>query len=75
MIRVTVEIVPFGRDEWAKRVGTLLIANDGTEVGDVGNYVFVRKDDRMGYHEGTIMNHDRSGSVWDIIAKCTTEEK
>lgn len=70
MIRVTVEIVPFGRDEWAKRVGTLLIANDGTGDADTGNYVFVRKDDRTGYREGSVSDHAREGSVWDIIGKC-----
>ena len=74
MIRVTVELVPFGRDEWAKRVGTLLIANDGTLRGEsIGNYVFIRDDDRTGRHEGKVSGHDRSGSVWDIIRKCLTE--
>lgn len=71
MIRVTVELVPFGRDEWAKRIGTLLIANDGTLRGeDVGNYVFIRDDDQVGRREGSVSGHDRSGSVWDLIGKC-----
>jgi hypothetical protein len=71
MIRVTVELVPFGRDEWAKRIGTLLIANDGTLRGeDMGNYVFIRDDDQVGRREGSVSEHDRSGSVWDLIGKC-----
>jgi hypothetical protein len=75
MIRVTVELVPFGRDDMARRIGTLLVANDGTLRGtDTGNYVYVVRDDVSGYREGKVTDHDRSGTVWDLVGKCITAE-
>lgn len=75
MIRVTVELVPFGRDDMARRVGTLLVANDGTlRETETGNYVYVMRDDLSGYHEGKVLGHDRSGTVWDLIGKCIETE-
>lgn len=38
MIRVTVEVVPFGVEQNAHTVGTVYIANDGTGDRDLGNY-------------------------------------
>ena len=70
MIRVTVELVPFGRDEYAKRIGTLLIANDGTGSVDVSDYVWVARDDMSGHHEGRVSGHDRQSNIWQLIAKC-----
>jgi hypothetical protein len=39
MIRVTIELLPFGSEEGRKHLGTIEIANDGTGTVDCGNYM------------------------------------
>lgn len=38
MLRVTVEIVPFGMEEAARTLGTLSVINLRTQPGDVADY-------------------------------------
>ena len=71
MIRVTVELVPYGIDT-PRRIGTLLIANDGTGDQATGHYVYVRSDNRDGRAEGRVPDHDREATVWELIGKCVT---
>ena len=40
MIRVTVELVPYGDESRAKTLHTAVIANDGTGTKNQGNYHF-----------------------------------
>lgn len=68
MLRVTVELVPHGRESLSKRIGTLLIANDGSD-----NYVFTGRDDQGRMVEGRVVDHDFSESVWSLIHKSTRE--
>lgn len=68
MLRVTVELVPYGDEARSRRVGTLLIANDGAD-----RYVFTGKDDRGNVVEGKVMDHDRTESVWSLLHKTTRE--
>ena len=70
MLRITVELVPFGQEKYAKNIGTMLVTNDGSGDGRFDSYVYVAKDDRGNQLEGTIEKHDRSMSVWNLIAKC-----
>ena len=65
MLRITVELVPYGRESLSRRIGTLLIANDGSD-----RYVFTGKDDRGNVVEGDVLDHDPSASVWSLVGKC-----
>lgn len=38
MIRVTIELLPFGSEAGRKHLGTIDIANDGTGTAEKGNY-------------------------------------
>jgi predicted transcriptional regulator YdeE len=40
MLRVTVELVPFGIESNSKEIFTLLIGNDGTGTQEEGNYTY-----------------------------------
>jgi hypothetical protein len=72
VIRVTVEIVPFGEESQAYKVGTMLIANDGFGNSDYGNYGFAYQyDDRRDVPVafGTIERFPRNLGAWALVKK------
>lgn len=48
MLRVTVEVVPFGIEAAAETLDTIYIANDGTGTPEIGNYDVYTEDPRGG---------------------------
>ncbi len=69
MIRVRVELVPFGNEENSREIAQMVIANDGTGNSDLGNYGFARSD-TFDHEEGAVFTFDRKRSVWELIGKC-----
>lgn len=69
MLRVTLEIVPFGIEAEAKEIGTMLIANDGTGNAGVGNYVFTYTENDAQYN-GTVIDFPRSMGAWELVMRC-----
>lgn len=68
MLRVKVEVVPFGIESLTKALTTVVVANDGTgphdEAGHMthGNYDVYTEDDRTGrQHIGRIEGFERTG--------------
>ena len=50
MLRVTVEVVPFGIEQAAETIDTIYVGNDGTGGPEVGNYDVYTRDPRGGPH-------------------------
>ena len=69
MLRVTVEIVPFGIENRAREIGKMLIANDGTGDYHTGNYVFTYNEDSRVYN-GAVYDFPRSMGAWELLARC-----
>ena len=68
MLRITVELVPFGDESRSKQIGKGYIVNDGTGDSKTGNYdcTFYELDnDRK--REVKIKNFDRSKGFWSLI--------
>jgi hypothetical protein len=40
MLRVTIELVPYGKEEDKEKIVSLIIANDGTGTKELGNYKY-----------------------------------
>ena len=70
MIRVRVDLVPFGNEDEAKEIGQLVLANDGYGNIFTGNYVFVYADDRGNEYEGSVKDFPRNQGIWKLIAEC-----
>ena len=70
MIRVTVDLVPFGEEDNSKTIGKFVLANDGKGDVDYSDYVFVYSDDLDGEREGTVKNFKRSEGIWKLISEC-----
>lgn len=72
MLRVTIELVPFGDESRAREIGTMLIANDGEGTYAKGNYAYVYGyTDRRGvrFSTGTVKNFYRNQGAWALIKK------
>jgi hypothetical protein len=78
MIRVTVEIVPFGIEEDAEKIATMLIANNGN-----GNYEFGDYDFSYNYIKnpeppttGSFKGFPRRLGAWSLVkAVLSVDEK
>jgi hypothetical protein len=80
MIRVTIELLPFGIDALKKHMATIEIANDIEQTaatsGKKGTYVarfsrISQHDEHLGFYDrtGTVKNiaRNRSGAVYRIL--------
>jgi len=70
MIRVTVDLVPYGDEEKSMQIGEMIIANDGTAGPEFCNYVFTMRDDSRGTDFGTLKEFYRPAGIWELIAEC-----
>lgn len=70
MIRVRVDLVPFGREAEAKEIAQLVLANDGSGNAFTGNYVFVYADNSGEEHEGSVKDFPRRQGIWKLIEEC-----
>lgn len=71
MIRVTVELIPHGREALAETIAVGEIWNDGTSlVRGLGNYGFRLEDDRHELLlEGKLQHHNRAQTVWALLRR------
>ena len=69
MIRVKVDIVPYGNEDEARQVAQMIIANDGTGDNNIANYGFVYSDN-SDFGEGAVFDFSRSTGIWELIYKC-----
>lgn len=73
MIRVTVELVPFGDEARKKTIGIMNIANDGTGDIEIGHYEARLEDDRGTEKTVSVLNHIRQDGVWRLIRRALIE--
>lgn len=76
MLRVTVEIVPFGSEDGAKKLGTMIIGNV-TPFNDPSSYhVWVDEDPRKNPRpkpHAEVMDHIRSKGFWELVRRSLNE--
>jgi hypothetical protein len=80
MLRITVELIPFGVESKAKKIGELVIANAGSHQFEYGNFNYegyIQKDAWSGdpamYCK--IEGYDQSQSVWELIKQMITNAR
>lgn len=70
MLRITVEIVPFGDESLSREIGKGYIINDKTGVNNKGNYdckfLEIDKDKK---HNLKLKNFDRDNGFWKLIGE------
>ncbi len=72
MLRIRVELVPFGEEAEARDIAQAIIYNDGT--GDIGTGNYIAGFCERGWlGDVSIKNHERAQSVWALVAKAATQ--
>jgi hypothetical protein len=77
MLRIIIELVPFGNEDEAQKIATMLIANEGTSRDvRVGNYAYVydyadRPDDPM---FGYVKRYNRNDGAWGLVKKVLNDK-
>lgn len=64
MLRVTIELVPFGDEARAEVVDVIEIVNDGTGTIEVGNYDVVH-----GGQTARVTRHYRTGGALQLVRR------
>jgi hypothetical protein len=68
MLRVTLELVPFGIEENKETVSVLEIANDGTGNGELANYKARWLDLNEDWRDNVVCNFPRLDlDYWDLV--------
>lgn len=67
MLRLKIELVPFGNEEYKKDIAQMLIANAERNSDGTYNYVATYIDDKGDARNGVLYSHDRSKSVLEIF--------
>ena len=76
MLRVTIELVPYGVESEARKIATMLLANDGTGTQKTGNYVYAyeygdRPDDPK---IGILTRFPRNEGAWSLVKKILNDK-
>ena len=68
MIRITVELVPFGQESQKKVIGTMKIINDATGSREMGNYKYLIQNEAGDTVEsGVYKGFPRALRIWRLI--------
>lgn len=68
MIRVTVELVPWGKEAEKKTIGTMVIVNDGTGSREMGNYkYYILNENGDSIYDGHYTKFPRALRIWRLI--------
>ena len=68
MLRITVELVPFGDESNTRKIGEMVIANTG-RVGELNSYEGWTAEDEHSGEPAMFgrVNFDRRQSVWELV--------
>jgi len=70
MLRITVEIVPYGDETMAREIGKGYIVNDGTGHYNKGNYNCTFYETDINNKQSIkLKNFDRSKGFWSLIGE------
>lgn len=72
MLRITIELVPYGNEDLAREIGQVKIINDGSGDHKYGNYTYELSDDTNTITnptsiKGTLKEHYRLQSVFRLL--------
>ena len=75
MLRIKIELVPFGIEEGSKQIGEMIIGNINTNDKNEASYIYAYKDDHSAEEYGQIHGFQRNLGVWELIAQCLKSDE
>lgn len=73
MLRVTVELVPFGIEKNTEIIGEMVIGNENTYADNTANYVYAYRDNSGIEEFGYVSGFDRTDGIWRLMHRCLEE--
>jgi hypothetical protein len=70
MIRVTVDLVPFGVESESRKIGELILANVSMKDNNTADYIYAFVSDKSDMQSGSVTSFDRSRGIWELIYEC-----
>lgn len=67
MLRVKIDLVPFGDETMTKQIAEMVIANAGANEDGTYKYVASYKDNQGNASDGLLLSHDRNQPVLELI--------
>ena len=67
MLRIKIEVVPYGNEEWTRELGEVKIINDGSGSQLEGNYTYELSDDQATSIKGELKGHNRMQSAFKLL--------
>jgi hypothetical protein len=79
MIKVTIELLPFGKSKGKTIIATGTIINNLTGNSRYGNYDYELYDGKVLYEKGKVSNFKRKNNmkmncIWELLRKVLKEE-
>ncbi|HUS49555.1 MAG TPA: hypothetical protein VMZ91_05285 [Candidatus Paceibacterota bacterium] len=75
MIKITVELIPYGIKEASHEIASMIIANDGTGTHELGNYKYIITSNTEEDIRGTFKGYERKKMIWSLIKAILKKEK
>ncbi len=66
MLRITIELVPYGKEDLTEKISEIIIYNDGTGDYKVGNYKYELSDVDISI-KGELKEHNRMQSAFKLL--------
>lgn len=70
MLRITIDLVPFGEESESEAIGEMIIGNIAMLDNNRSDYVYGYRDNHGAEKIGLVDNFDRSAGVWELISAC-----
>lgn len=70
MLRITIDLVPFGEESESSPIGEMIIGNIKMLPGNYADYVYGYHDDYGVEKYGMVHDFDRSAGVWELVNTC-----
>jgi hypothetical protein len=74
MLRIKIDLVPFGEEDHSSQIGEMVIGNIFTSPDNIAEYIFSYKDNVSGEIFGNMGGFDRNRGVWELINECLNSD-
>jgi hypothetical protein len=74
MLRITIDLVPFGEESESNAIGEMIIGNIAMLPDNMADYVYGYQDNFGVEKVGLVNNFDRSAGVWELVSSCLNAE-
>lgn len=73
MLRITIDLVPFGEESESTAIGEMIIGNVKMLPGNYADYVYAYKDNHGVEESGMVHDFNRGAGVWELVKSCLGE--